>query len=374
MSNKFTGKVEIQDTAENTTIELDGNTANITGGGRGKDGEIRLKDSAGNTRLFFMGRDGAICINDSAGRHALYADELARLWVGAGEGNEGSLQVCDSAGRPAIKLNATHASFVVGTNGNAGEIYALDDSAKKVFIVNSINALLVVGTRGNDGHIMVVDDAGRTVMSFLGNSAFLRVGATGNAGDVILVDAAGKNAIKLQSQHATLTVGATGNDGNIIVKDDTGNQRIWLNGNTGDIRLQGADCAEEFDITETERIDPGTVLVVEDESKLQSCNKPYDKRVAGVVSGGNGSNPGIILDKNSTQNRRLPIALNGKVYCKVDAQYSPIEVGDLLTTSSTSGHAMKAVDPSKAFGAVIGKALHPLREGKGLIPILAALQ
>jgi hypothetical protein len=68
------------------------------------------------------------------------------------------------------------------------------------------------------------------------------------------------------------------------------------------------------------------------------------------------------------------VALVGKVYCKVDAQYGPIEVGDLLTTSPTLGHAMKASDPLKAFGAVIGKALRPLLAGQGLIPILIALQ
>ena len=64
----------------------------------------------------------------------------------------------------------------------------------------------------------------------------------------------------------------------------------------------------------------------------------------------------------------------GKVFCKVDAQFGAIEVGDLLTTSPTPGHAMKTNDPFKAFGAVIGKALRPLKEGQGLIPILIALQ
>jgi hypothetical protein len=70
----------------------------------------------------------------------------------------------------------------------------------------------------------------------------------------------------------------------------------------------------------------------------------------------------------------VPIALVGKVYCKVDAERSPIAVGDLLTTSDTPGHAMKAENPLKAFGAVIGKALVPLNSGHGLIPILIALQ
>jgi hypothetical protein len=58
----------------------------------------------------------------------------------------------------------------------------------------------------------------------------------------------------------------------------------------------------------------------------------------------------------------------------VDAGASPVEVGDLLTTSETPGHAMKAGDPEKAFGSVIGKALRPLAGGRGLIPVLIALQ
>jgi hypothetical protein len=70
----------------------------------------------------------------------------------------------------------------------------------------------------------------------------------------------------------------------------------------------------------------------------------------------------------------MPLALVGKTYCKVDAQYASIEIGDLLTTSPTPGHAMKVDDPIKGFGSVIGKALRPMQTGQGLIPILIALQ
>jgi hypothetical protein len=62
------------------------------------------------------------------------------------------------------------------------------------------------------------------------------------------------------------------------------------------------------------------------------------------------------------------------VYCKVDAEYAPIEVGDLLAASPTAGHAMKVTDRNEAFGAVIGKALGRLDAGRGLIPMLIALQ
>lgn len=60
--------------------------------------------------------------------------------------------------------------------------------------------------------------------------------------------------------------------------------------------------------------------------------------------------------------------------CKADATFAPIEVGDLLTTSSMTGYAMKAEDPQKAFGSVIGKALSPLGEGTGLVEVLITLQ
>jgi hypothetical protein len=93
-----------------------------------------------------------------------------------------------------------------------------------------------------------------------------------------------------------------------------------------------------------------------------------------VVSGGGSLEPGIVLDRQRGLCGRKPIALIGKVYCKVDADRGAVAVGDLLTTAPTRGHAMKATDPERAFGAVIGKALAPLAAGRGLIPILVALQ
>ena len=115
-------------------------------------------------------------------------------------------------------------------------------------------------------------------------------------------------------------------------------------------------------------------MVLGNEGALFESQCAYDKRVAGVISGAGNYKPGIVLDKKQSSGNRQPVALMGKVFCKVDATFGAIAVGDLLTTSSTPGHAMKTSDPFKAFGAVIGKALRPLMGGKGLIPILIALQ
>lgn len=152
----------------------------------------------------------------------------------------------------------------------------------------------------------------------------------------------------------------------------------------GDIRLTNADCAEDFNIG-GEPAESGTVMVLGEGGVLFPSRHAHDKRVAGVISGAGGYKPGIMLDKQQSRDfgrtgqsgqvlRRQPIALLGKVYCKVDANYAPVEAGDLLTTSDTVGHAMKALDPFKAFGSVLGKALCGMKEGKGLIPILVTLQ
>jgi hypothetical protein len=141
-----------------------------------------------------------------------------------------------------------------------------------------------------------------------------------------------------------------------------------------DVVVGGGDCAEEFDIVDAESIEPGTVMVIDNNGALRASEKAYDRRVAGVISGAGNLRPGITLDKQANKVNRLPLALTGKVYCKVDADCGAVEVGDLLTTSSTYGYAMKVNDHVRSIGAIIGKALRPLEAGCGLIPILVALQ
>jgi hypothetical protein len=142
----------------------------------------------------------------------------------------------------------------------------------------------------------------------------------------------------------------------------------------GDITMPASDFAEDFQVAASDAVEPGTVMALDESGALRPSDKSYDRKVAGVISGAGDFRPGLILDRQSSSEGRLPLALVGKVYCKVDAAYGPIEVGDLLTTSPTPGHAMKASDPARAFGTVIGKALRPFESGCGLIPILVALQ
>ena len=110
--------------------------------------------------------------------------------------------------------------------------------------------------------------------------------------------------------------------------------------------------------------------------KLRLTSTPYDRTVAGVISGAGGVNPGMILGQSGTDaDGEHPVALSGRVYCWCDASAGPIRPGDLLTTSAVPGHAMKVADHDRAQGAILGKAITALEAGqRGLVLVLVTLQ
>jgi len=137
----------------------------------------------------------------------------------------------------------------------------------------------------------------------------------------------------------------------------------------------GSDLAEPFPMGEKE-IEKGSVMVIDPEhpGELKPSTSAYDTRVAGVVSGANGIHPGIALHQEGALEGGQNVALTGRVYVLADAANGPIEPGDLLTTSDTPGHAMKVTNHSRAQGAILGKAMSRLSEGKGLLLTLVTLE
>ncbi|MCB0061294.1 MAG: hypothetical protein KDE19_04245 [Caldilineaceae bacterium] len=139
----------------------------------------------------------------------------------------------------------------------------------------------------------------------------------------------------------------------------------------------GSDLAEPFDVTGADKIEPGMVVAIDPDhpGQLRIADRAYDHTVAGVISGAGGVQPGLILQQEGTiVDGDHPVALTGRVYVWADVGNSPIEPGDLLTTSDNPGHAMKAVDDVLARGAILGKAMTGLQEGTGLVLMLISLQ
>ena len=97
--------------------------------------------------------------------------------------------------------------------------------------------------------------------------------------------------------------------------------------------------------------------------------------MAGIISGAGGVKPGLTLRQASTiADGNHPVALTGRVWCYVDAEAAAVAPGDLLTTSDVPGHAMKVMDHTRAQGAIVGKAMTPLKHGRGLVLVLVSLQ
>ena len=167
-------------------------------------------------------------------------------------------------------------------------------------------------------------------------------------------------------------------DGPVLITGSTEINGPFTLGGTMTVQSGGdvvfADLAEKFESSPGEIIEPGDVVVLTENGQIENCHSEYDTRVAGVVSGAGYFRPAMVLDSRQDNAVDAQVALMGKVFCKADATKFPIRAGDLLTSSSLAGHAMRAGDRAKRAGAIIGKALKPLTEGVGLIPILVTLQ
>lgn len=288
---------------------------------------MKVVNANGKNTIFINGdhpdgNHGAISLAHASGTNTIYLD-----------GGDSKIRLSDIASVCSVRLDGGAPSPSITINAPAGKMQLNEKSLQFTNVLSKTTVYI------NGGH----DEGGHGAMS--------------------LNDGAGNQRIYLN-----------GRNGNIALKNAEGDNKIHLNSEIGDILLSNADCAEDFDISGLSKAEPGTVMVIEEEGSLRPSTIAYDKKVAGVISGAGDLRPGLILDRHPGIDGRKPVALMGKVFCKVDANYAPIEVGDLLTTSPTEGHAMKATDPEKAFGAVIGKALKSLTSGQDMIPIIVALQ
>ncbi len=353
-------------------ISINSDTGNIFAGGDGTDGDlvlqsnsgqnrIRLDASGGNAWFGGNGADGDIVLfrnsgnNTSTDQSSIHLDGNGGNIFAGGQGADGDLVLRSNSGQNRIRLDASGGNAWLGGNGADGDVVLFRASGN-----NTSTDQASIHLDGDGGNIFA--------------------GGQGSDGDLILRNNSGQNRIRLDAGAGNLWIGGNGADGDIVLFPSGGDNQtlaqatIHLNGDSGDIILQNADCAEDFEVEVLETADPGTVMVISSDSRLRVSDQAYDQCVAGIVAGAGKYRPGIILGRKKGEPNHLPIALMGRVFCKVDADQGAIKVGDLLTTSSVPGYAMKVSNPVRAFGAVIGKALQPLHTGRGLIPVLVALQ
>jgi hypothetical protein len=200
----------------------------------------------------------------------------------------------------------------------------------------------------------------------------LNLGHSGQRGYINLFNTAGDPMMGFDGEQAFVRIGGRNQSGIVEVTNDRGDAKLGMNGHRGHFETYNTDCAELFDIADGTEAEPGTVMVIDHDRTVRASEVAYDTRVAGAVSGAGSTQPGLLLGVEGE--RSVPIALAGTVTVKMTADERPVEVGDLVVSSPVTGHAMAAEDPTRSFGAVIGKTLGSLRNGQGLVPILVSLQ
>lgn len=259
--------------------------------------------------------------------------------------------------------------------------------SKTAFHINAVSEQDLILTKGG-GKVKIGNTNSNARLSVEASDKFhlnLENKATGGASWKIGVAdqswAAGSGKLVFtqtnSSANATMVITPAGNVGIGVV---TPSRTLHVNGTTRTKVLEitgGADLAEPFDLTEETAVEAGTVVSIDpvQAGKLRLATQAYDRKVAGVISGAGGVQAGMIMGQEGTMaNGQYPVALTGRVYVKVDAQYGSIQAGDLLTTSDTPGHAMKVSNYEEAQGAIIGKAMSSLEHGKGLVLVLISLQ
>lgn len=153
--------------------------------------------------------------------------------------------------------------------------------------------------------------------------------------------------------------------------------RVLQDGNVradGTFTPGGADFAEVLAVEPGQNYEPGDVLAISraTDRAVGLSDQPYSTSVVGVYSTKPGFLGGGVIQQTAADGSTIPVALVGIVPVRVSAENGAIHRGDLLTTSATLGHAMKASE--FRVGTILGKAMGELDSGTGIIQALLTLQ
>jgi hypothetical protein len=327
-------------------------------------------------------------------------DHVGEVWYANISWSDGAFKVVNYANGPSIwGWN--------GGNGNGLRGYATG------------TGLGVYGESQNSAGVMGRSTNGRGVEGY--SSSGDGILAHSDTGNSLYVDGAGKNGVHVASagKHgvyvasaswsgvsvwsaavAGMWVHSAGQDGILV---DTANwDGVHVVGpvggtyygsgkrgaedfavlNTGEVRSKVGFAAPANDFAVTMPVqgdqagyEPGDVLTVSASGSgdAERTSAAYSPAVVGIYSAA----PAFVGGRAVTgddSDAGVPVAILGVVACKVSAENGPIRPGDLLVTSATPGHAMRADRELALPGTILGKALESLDSGTGLIQVLVTLQ
>jgi hypothetical protein len=296
--------------------------------------------SEGNIGVVGISTGGAIAT--PSGMHGLYG--IGDGYGVVADGGNGGLFAVSQFG---------HAIYVPGAGGSGLHVESADSHGLDV-VSAGVDGVKVYSAGHNGVHVNSANWSGVYVAS--------------SGGDAIRVQTAGQDGLRFFEGMGRDYIRAGSNADLDFRVENNGTVRADGGFHTG------ADFAELMTTEEAAgAYEPGDVLVISTAADRSAAlaSDPYSTLVLGIFS----AEPGFVgsLDPMAENtDGEIPVAVVGIVDCKVSAENGAVARGDLLVTSATPGHAMRADDPPA--GTILGKALQPLDEGSGLIQVLVTLQ
>lgn len=405
------GSVQLANSSGNNTVEIAGdagenqgrillkhsdlaNRVRIDADGPNNSGELKLYDADGTETIHLLAGQSltsgaSLSLKDEDGGTMISLDaddanQAGRVWINSDNGVKtvelvgretfngairdglGSrIKLYKSSGTQTVAINSR------GEDGEGGEVRLFSNEG-------DLRAELTADMGDGKSALRMYSPDGATETARFVGSEFGTQGA-----QILLKNLEGNTTIELDGQGGTSST-----DGGLVrLKKNNGTSTIILDADDngeGKITTEvlqitgGSDLSEQFDIAAQGAFNPqpGMIVCIDSErpGELRLSGQAYDPTVAGIISGAGGVKPGMLMGQHGTvANGRHPVALTGRVFCHVDANYGAVKPGDFITTSATPGHGMKA-EPGRAAGAIVGKAMTALTEGRGLVLVLVSLQ
>jgi hypothetical protein len=341
---------------------------------------LHLRTDAGKTTLIHdaqvstRGAWSRWYMADGTAAAEVYAEDIA--------GQGGSVGLYNAGSTRTVYLDGE------STGGGAAlNLSASDGEFRQIHLAEASSSLGAISYYYASGNVLTLaieaeevsgDGSQIEMRNYQGTRTMTLDADDGNsASEISMYNSAGLRTVLVQAEEVA------GDGAQIALYKADGTASIVLDASQGtDARITtetlritgGADLVEHFE-TDVECA-PGSVVSIAPAhpGELTLSSGPYDSRVAGIVSGAGNVKPGLHLGQSGVTGGDTPVALTGRVYVRCSDENGPVQPGDMLTSSSTPGVAMRATDPERSFGAVIGKAMDALEGESGLVLVLVGLQ
>ena len=252
-------------------------------------------------------------------------------------------------GASVANLGNTYGVTAVNTTHGANTVPLSDGSGNVDVTALKINSNLALSySTSNSGTLVLTTPGGFNFMTAYGLSSSPSTAVTAMTG-ILDVSAGTLYANKIYA----------GNTNNISSTGQFQGQWSLVPGSTL-IATYSADLAEYYEGDMEYEV--GTVLVFGGDKEVTTSTEMNDTKLAGVVTS---QEKAAYIMYSDCPGHKVLMALAGRVPVKVVGR---VKKGDMLTTSATPGHAVKASIPT--LGAIIGKALEDKDYGEsGIIEV-----